>query len=139
MSPASDCSLCDLLFSESPLVMMEFPLSTLILQEDQFFEGYCLLASKRHLTELFELSPLDYKVLMEELSRVGKALKEEFSADKINYALLGNQVPHMHWHIIPRHKTDALWPDPIWARPHEKRLLNQADYTKLIERIRKRL
>jgi len=36
--------------------------------------------------------------------------------DKINLASLGNQVPHLHWHVIPRFKDDPHWPFAIWGR-----------------------
>ena len=35
--------------------------------------------------------------------------------DKINLASLGNQVPHLHWHVIPRFADDAHFPQPIWG------------------------
>jgi diadenosine tetraphosphate (Ap4A) HIT family hydrolase len=34
---------------------------------------------------------------------------------KINLASLGNMVPHLHWHIIPRYTDDAHFPAPVWA------------------------
>jgi len=37
--------------------------------------------------------------------------------DKINLASLGNMVPHLHWHVIPRWRGDRHFPDPIWAAP----------------------
>lgn len=36
-------------------------------------------------------------------------------ADKINVASLGNVVPHLHWHVIPRFRDDAHFPAPVWA------------------------
>jgi diadenosine tetraphosphate (Ap4A) HIT family hydrolase len=35
--------------------------------------------------------------------------------DKINLACLGNVVPHLHWHVIPRWRDDSHFPAPIWA------------------------
>jgi hypothetical protein len=32
----------------------------------------------------------------------------------MNYELLGNTDPHLHWHIVPRYKTDPRWGQPIW-------------------------
>ena len=51
--------------------------------------------------------------LMDEVSDVARALKLAFDARKVNYALFGNLVPHMHWHLIPRLATD---PAPLRAR-----------------------
>jgi diadenosine tetraphosphate (Ap4A) HIT family hydrolase len=36
--------------------------------------------------------------------------------DKINLASLGNVVPHLHWHIIPRWLDDSYFPLPIWGQ-----------------------
>jgi diadenosine tetraphosphate (Ap4A) HIT family hydrolase len=30
-------------------------------------------------------------------------------------ASLGNVVPHLHWHVIPRYADDAHFPAPVWA------------------------
>lgn len=42
-------------------------------------------------------------------------LRDLMSPTKINLASLGNVVPHVHWHIIPRWDSDSHFPDPIWA------------------------
>ena len=42
-------------------------------------------------------------------------LRDLLRPDKINLASLGNVVPHLHWHVIPRWKNDSHFPDPIWA------------------------
>jgi len=46
---------------------------------------------------------------------VEDALRALVKPDKINLASLGNQVPHLHWHVIPRFADDAQFPDPVWA------------------------
>jgi diadenosine tetraphosphate (Ap4A) HIT family hydrolase len=30
-----------------------------------------------------------------------------FKPDKMNYELLGNGCPHLHWHLYPRRKGDT--------------------------------
>jgi diadenosine tetraphosphate (Ap4A) HIT family hydrolase len=37
--------------------------------------------------------------------------------DHINVESLGNVVPHLHWHIIPRYVDDPRWGMPIWTTP----------------------
>ena len=46
---------------------------------------------------------------------VERALRDTLRPEKINLASLGNQVPHLHWHVIPRFADDAHFPDPVWA------------------------
>jgi diadenosine tetraphosphate (Ap4A) HIT family hydrolase len=36
--------------------------------------------------------------------------------DKINLASLGNVVPHLHWHVIPRFADDPHFPNPVWGQ-----------------------
>lgn len=136
---SDECPICDHLFSESPMKIKEFPLSTLVLQEDQFFPGYCTLESKRHVTELFELGEEDRGTLVEEINQAALLLKKAFKPDKINYAFLGNKTPHMHWHLIPRWKGDPFWPDSVWAKPHTPKILEKTEYEALIRKIREHL
>ena len=35
--------------------------------------------------------------------------------DKVNLASLGNVVPHIHWHVIPRYVNDRSFPDSVWS------------------------
>jgi diadenosine tetraphosphate (Ap4A) HIT family hydrolase len=42
-------------------------------------------------------------------------LRRLLQPTKVNLASLGNQVPHLHWHVIPRFADDAHFPDPVWA------------------------
>jgi diadenosine tetraphosphate (Ap4A) HIT family hydrolase len=32
----------------------------------------------------------------------------------LNYELLGNQVPHLHWHLFPRYDADPDALKPVW-------------------------
>jgi diadenosine tetraphosphate (Ap4A) HIT family hydrolase len=47
---------------------------------------------------------------------VEAALREIMAPDKINLASLGNVVPHLHWHVIPRYRDDKHFPEPIWGQ-----------------------
>jgi diadenosine tetraphosphate (Ap4A) HIT family hydrolase len=46
---------------------------------------------------------------------VEKTLRSLLQPEKINLASFGNQVPHLHWHVIPRFTDDAHFPDAVWA------------------------
>ena len=45
---------------------------------------------------------------------MGRAIEVAFSPVKLNYDLLGNTLPHLHTHIVPRYADD---PRPGWPFP----------------------
>lgn len=93
------------------------------LHEDQFFPGWTILVLKRHATELFHLSIEERAGMIEEVARMAEILACEYGAVKVNYELLGNQMPHIHWHLIPRMKSDPAPLDPVWNVIHAPKLL----------------
>jgi diadenosine tetraphosphate (Ap4A) HIT family hydrolase len=68
----------------------------------------------RHVVEPTELSDEEAAVYGREVLTVGRALETAFSAVKLNYNVLGNWVPHLHTHIVPRYADD---PRPGWPFP----------------------
>jgi len=110
-----------------------------MLNRDQYFPGYCFVFTRSHVTELFHLESAARSAVMDEVSRVAAALYRLYQPAKINYELLGNMVPHMHWHIVPRFTTDPLWPRPIWCEPHAPVELAADEYAHLIAKIRAEL
>jgi diadenosine tetraphosphate (Ap4A) HIT family hydrolase len=99
------CVMCDRCGgSGGELHIADLDLSRVLLHEDQFFPGYVLLVLRRHVTELYDLSATERATLMEEVSRVAQALARVFRPVKMNYELLGNLVPHIHWHGAANHR-----------------------------------
>jgi len=109
------------------------------LHEDQFFPGWTLLILKRHATELYELDGAERAALMEAVTDVSRALAAVYDAVNMNYELLGNLLPHIHWHLVPRRADDPIPRQPVRALPHEPRLLSPAERRARIEAIRARL
>jgi diadenosine tetraphosphate (Ap4A) HIT family hydrolase len=70
---------------------------------------------------------------------VEQVLRELLQPEKINLASLGNQVPHLHWHVIPRFGDDAHFPDPIWAARKREARPHAILPGVLAERLRERL
>jgi len=130
------CPMCRRWEDDSDLRVAELEHSFVVLNRDQFFPGYTLLFTKQHVTELFHLDRTVRSGLMEEVSCVAEALFTLFRPDKINYELLGNMVPHIHWHLVPRHAGEPLWPRPIWSEPHNELPLSPEEYRERSESIR---
>lgn len=68
----------------------------------------------RHVVEPTELSDAEGSAYGREVLAVGRALQDVFAPVKINYNVLGNSVPHLHTHIVPRYADD---PRPGWPFP----------------------
>lgn len=79
------------------------------------YPGYCRVVWNRHTGEMSDLTGAERAHLMRVVYAAEQALRALLRPDKINLASLGNQVPHLHWHVIPRFIDDPHFPDPIWA------------------------
>jgi diadenosine tetraphosphate (Ap4A) HIT family hydrolase len=133
----TECPMCTKWHAEPELRIAELARCYVLLNRDQFFPGYTFVVAKEHVTELFQLDRQARTEVLEEVTAVAAALYNLFRPAKMNYELLGNMVPHMHWHLVPRFAGDPLWPRPIWAEPHDEVILSPSEYAGRIDAIRK--
>ena len=133
------CKACQGSWPREDHVIADLGLSRAYLHEDQFFPGWTVIVFKRHATELFHLAPTERIQLMEEVNLVAKTLAQVYEAKKINYELLGNQLPHIHWHVIPRLAGDPAPLEPVWLVQHEPVRLAPPNLPQQIQRIQTRL
>ena len=123
----SVCRACQGSWPKEDHFIADLGFSKAYLHDDQFFPGWTVVVFKRHATEMFHLAPTERIQLMEEVNLVAKVVAQVFEAKKINYELLGNQLPHIHWHVIPRApEHDSASPAGYSERPlnHESPLLS---------------
>ena len=99
--------------------------------DDPDYPGFCRVILNRHVKEMTDLSPEERAHLMQTVFVVEGALRELMQPDKVNLAALGNQVPHLHWHVIPRFTDDAHFPDPVWAVARRPGQAHPVDGTQL--------
>lgn len=131
----STCTACLGNWPRQDHFIADLGLSKTYLHEDQFFPGWTVVVFQRHATELFSLTPTERSRLIEEVNRVAKTLAQVYQAKKINYELLGNQLPHIHWHVIPRLASDPAPLEPVWRVPHDPVLLAGSVLQKTIDRL----
>jgi diadenosine tetraphosphate (Ap4A) HIT family hydrolase len=85
------------------------------LQKAGIQRGYAIVIWRgRHVAEPTELSTDEAAAYWQELLRVGRALEQHLQPVKMNYDLLGNSLPHLHAHVVPRYADD---PRPGWPFP----------------------
>jgi diadenosine tetraphosphate (Ap4A) HIT family hydrolase len=117
MAIDTGCPMCqtvaDLQAAAGPKLVWQFPHSVAVAGPWQYFTGYCVLMSRAHATELSQLGPARLAFL-DEMCLLARAVEECFRPHKLNYELLGNLVPHLHWHIFPRSADDPERLQPVW-------------------------
>ncbi|HEX6082859.1 MAG TPA: HIT family protein [Methylomirabilota bacterium] len=133
------CVMCGKYAAPGPFLIAELDTTRAYLHEDQFFPGYVLLVLRRHATELYELPGPERAAHLEEVTRVAQALARVFQPVKMNYELLGNQVPHIHWHLVPRLASDPDLRQPIWRVGHDPVPLAPAAARARVDAIRRAL
>jgi len=79
------------------------------------YPGFCRVILKRHVKEMTDLTADERTRLMDVVWKTEQAVRDVMNPDKINLASLGNVVPHLHWHVIPRFESDRHFPNPIWG------------------------
>lgn len=106
------CELCNL---SVPTVWRGDKFSVIVV-DDANYPGFCRVIWHDHVREMSDLSRDERLLLNEAVFLVEQAVREVMRPLKVNVASLGNVVPHLHWHIIPRYADDAHFPAPVWAQ-----------------------
>ena len=88
--------------------------------DDPDYAGFCRVVWNEHVKEMSDLAPAERSHLMNVVLAVETTLRALMRPTKINLASLGNVVPHLHWHVIPRFEDDRHFPRPIWGEPRRE-------------------
>jgi len=85
--------------------------------QQQFVRGYCLLLPDPVVPQLNDLTAEARGHYLQDMVRLGDAVLRATGAARINYAILGNQEPALHAHVIPRFsdEPDELRTQHPWA------------------------
>lgn len=111
---------------KNPYFVAELMTGYVVLGDHQRFVGYTLFLSKSEATELHELPTHQRLLFLEEMALVAECVLQAFSPNKLNYELLGNGDPHMHWHIFPRRDDDGVT-GPVWWLPYTEMKVTVSD------------
>ena len=91
--------------------------------------GYCIVVWRHgHIAEPADLGSAQAGGYWEEVLAVGRAVRERFDPVKLNYLTLGNTVPHLHTHVLPRYRDDPAPGGPIaWEEIFSSAPVPEAD------------
>jgi len=65
--------------------------------------------------ELSDCDQQTQKVLLESMLVVEQTMRSYYNPKKINIAMFGNYVPHLHIHVMARFEEDSHFPESMWG------------------------
>ncbi len=131
------CALCPA--DERPHRIARLDASVLTAPPSACLRGYCCAVYPSHRTELHALSATEAVAFVSDVRRISGALQRVTGARKINLLSLGNLVPHLHVHVLPRLPGDRFEgraPDPGDVRDD---LYGQGEHERFIGALRAEL
>jgi diadenosine tetraphosphate (Ap4A) HIT family hydrolase len=90
----------------NPAVICQIPSGWAVLGDMQFLRGYIIHLADPLVASLNEFGLEKRSIFLEDMARIGDALKEVTGAYRINYFIAGNSDPYLHAHIVPRYLTE---------------------------------
>jgi diadenosine tetraphosphate (Ap4A) HIT family hydrolase len=127
---------CPLCHPTNETVLWQDERCRVILVDDADYPGFCRVIWGRHVEEMTDLTEPERAHLMAVVFSLEGVLREILRPEKINLASLGNQAPHLHWHVIPRFTDDAHFPDPVWVVRKRAVRTTSIDRSKLIGELK---
>lgn len=111
----NDCFYCEKgkTLDDLMIPLCELEYSHVYLPKNQNYPGRSVVVCKNHQRELYDLSPEERRGFVDEVAMVARAVGDLYQADKINYGIYGDNVPHLHCHVIPKHRGGYTWGTPF--------------------------
>jgi len=142
LNKKSACMYCDAASEKRDSLMNkvgEYEESILYLMKDQTHKGRCVLALKEHFRELYELPREMLTTYMLHAGNVSKAITKLWNADKVNYAIYGDAVSHLHMHIVPKIMNALEWGGAFEVTNKAPVFLEPEEYDEMITMLRDEL
>ena len=97
--------------------------------------GHTLVVPKNHISKITLTEEEDLLALTKTLKKVIKSVEESLGVDNLNVFVnqgrdAGQLVPHLHYHVVPRHRGDGVEFDV------PQRKLSEEEFKDLAEKIR---
>jgi diadenosine tetraphosphate (Ap4A) HIT family hydrolase len=108
------------------------------LQKSGSTAGYSAVIFRgRNVGAPHEMTSDEHAAFWSEVGHVAHAIEQVYRPVHLNFQILGNQDPHVHVHIVPRHDPDPAPSMPLpaeaWAMSHR---LHTAELTRQLDELR---
>jgi len=122
-------------FEKTTHYITDLKLCQVRLQDNRKFPWIMVIPKRKGVGQILDLNRKDQIQLMDEIQYCSKIMKKNFKYANLNVEKVGNIVPQLHIHIVPRHKKDPTWPLSIWVvkgKPYTKVALAE-----MLEKLKK--
>ena len=85
--------------------------------------------------ELSECDEETRNVLFEVMLIIEKQMIKYYNPKKINIAMFGNYLPHLHCHVMARFEEDSYFPEPMWGKKQRDGNLNLPSSELFVENL----
>ena len=106
--------------------------------KEQSHPGRVVVAHKKHVSEILELTPQERAAYLEEIAKVSEAIHKIFKPAKVNYGAYGDTGHHLHFHLVPKYTDEYEWGGTFEMNPGKK-FLSDEEYAEMIEKIKSEL
>ncbi|MBQ1505448.1 MAG: HIT family protein [Erysipelotrichales bacterium] len=135
-----NCSYCaeGELLDAFGIKICELPMSKVILFKEQSHKGRIIVACKRHVDDISDLSKEERAQFMEDVSHAASVMHDLFKPDKINFGAYGDTMHHLHFHLVPKYKDGFEW-GGVFAMNPQKVFLSAEEYDEMIRMYKEKL
>jgi len=133
-----DCIFCKIINGEIPIKkIMETEKSLAFLDAFPLTKGHSLVIPKTHYEKVQNMTPEDNADLFETVRQVTSKIDNIASAELLaihNGEESGQEIPHVHVHIIPRRKDDSA--GPVHSMFKNRPTLSDQEFNELLKQIK---
>ena len=113
------CSFCDYMEKGNLIGLIKENKHAKAVAHDFFREGHCAIWLNKHKTSISEIDMDEYNSISELIIEVSRALKKKYNCEKTYLLSIADNVEHIHFHLIPKHKDKCSMGVYCFHKLHE--------------------
>ncbi len=113
----------------------EMESSNVYIFKEQSHPGRVIVAHKKHVSEIIELTDEERNQFFKDINTVSNAIHNVFNPDKVNYGAYGDTGHHLHFHLVPKYKDDFEWNGVFLMNPGLK-IASDAECEEIAKKLR---
>lgn len=109
-----------------------------ILKEESSIPWIKIFTQKSY-KELSDCDALTQEKVLKAMLIAEKMMVEYYQPTKVNIAMFGNYVPHLHIHVMARFSNDSHFPESMWGVKQREGLLHLPSFETFVTMLKEKL